>query len=318
MTWKFKQIKPQKARGKYHEGLWSDPMWLAENKEDGERRIAQFCGNLVRFTGCRQSVGDGLFVEKTKQVPHLSNWPILGSTWRNLKTSLLDGTVLDGEMVPPPGIKIKGGGSKYVTSIMGSSPEEAIRKQKERGYLCYKVFDCLWLDGQDMRGLTLEDRRMYAQQAVTRWGNSYVSVSVERYSEAEKRRLYESAVEGVIFKHIDHVYGDEKLWVKRKKAWTADVFITGFTLGMGKYKFMVGAIEFGQYYVGAVRAVGRCSGMTDGLRSMLTRLPRKFTGAVIEITHNGREPSGKFRHPQFSRFRPDKSPKDCVYDQEET
>lgn len=323
----MRQIKPQKARGKLTEEMWTSLDWIAEEKYDGDRRIAQFLDGVVRFTGCRESVDGSGFVEKSVQIPHLSN---CGHRvpFHVPFTKTLDGTVLDGEIIPPLGKEIKGGRSKYVTSIMGSSPEEAVRKQRVGGFLHYVVFDCLWFKGQDVRGYPLRERYNLRNQALKQWGNGYVSGTVP-FIGGGKRPYFDHVVgrsgEGVVLKHYDHRYGDEKLWVKVKAEATADVVIMGFTEGKGKYKGQIGAITFGQWkkvspmhWNTGLLEMGQCSGMDDATRAQLTRYPAKYEGWVIEIMHNGREPTGAFRHPRFKRFRPDKSPKDCVYNPEET
>jgi ATP-dependent DNA ligase len=144
---KFMQIKPQKARGKFLESFWTDPAWSAENKEDGDRRISQFCSAGlwgVRFTGTRESVDGTGYVEKSVNLPHLCK----------MKFDNLTGTVLDGEIVAPWAENLPGGSSKHVTAIMGSSPERAVALQRERGWLEYRVFDCLWFKGEDLRRVT--------------------------------------------------------------------------------------------------------------------------------------------------------------------
>jgi len=319
MTWKFRQIKPQKARGKFLHSMWTDSAWIAETKYDGDRRIAQFCSDRVRFTGTRESVDGTGYVEKSVNLPHL-----MACTIPQLS---LEGTVLDGEIVHPnPG---KGGGSKFVTAIMGSSPAEAIRKQKESGWLEYRVFDCLWFKGHDVRSLPLYTRRSYVDQALKTWGNKYASM-VE-YS-AARRSFYEEIVkaggEGVVLKHIAHSYGNEKLWVKVKHEATADVVVLGFKPGKNKNAGMVGSIEFGQHramslapgatnYVGPA-PMGYARGFSNAVMRELTKHPRYYVGTVFRIKHNGREPTGAFRHPRFDCWRPDKSAKDCVYDPQET
>lgn len=323
----MRQIKPQKARGKFTEEMWTSLDWVAEEKYDGDRRIAQFLDGVVRFTGCRESVDGSGFVEKSAQIPHLSSYGSGLSPVRGPSTGKLNGTVLDGEIIPPPGKDIKGGRSKYVTSIMGSSPEEALRKQRVGGFLYYVVFDCLWFKGQDIRSLPLRERYNLRDQALRQWGNEYVdspSQLVGGGKRAHFDKIVELGGEGVVLKHHDHRYGDEKLWVKVKAEATADVVVMGFTPGKGKYKGQIGAIEFGQNLKGTstpdmyLEPMGQCSGMDDATRAQLTRYPAKYEGWVIEIMHNGREPTGAFRHPRFKRFRPDKSPKDCVYNPEET
>jgi ATP-dependent DNA ligase len=376
--YKFRQIEPQPARGTLREEMWDSPEWIAEEKYDGDRRIAQFCGKVVRFTGRRKSVKDGLFVEKTDNVPHLSATMFTNSSGRFVPLdslhqgakgqinivrppAALEGTVLDGEMICvspaefPPGSMTAEGKSKYVTSIMGSLPEEAIRKQIERGWLRYVVFDILFHKGKDLRGLPLYERQEYVAEALEEWGNPFVSASVSVGGKG-KREFYEKVVkaggEGVILKRKDHIYSDKQGWVKVKAQATADVVIMGFVpakemskkvngeVSMTKYAKLglIGAIQCGQYEVplnekGQVMRVilepGRLartglvevatvSGMDDLLREEMTKNPKRFIGKVAEITHNGQEPTGRFRHPRFSRARDDKQATDCIYRENES
>jgi ATP-dependent DNA ligase len=130
--------------------------------------------------------------------------------------------------------------------------------------------------------------------------------------------MWEKEPEGIVLKHLSHTYGNEKLWVKRKKQATADVVILGFTAGKGKFKGLIGAIQFGQRRGSKIVECGQCSGMDDHTRSVVSWNPQTYLMRVMEIKHYGREPSGHFRHPQFLRFRPDKAPKDCAWDPNET
>lgn len=359
--WAFKQIEPQPARGTLREEMWDSPDWIAEEKYDGDRRIAQFCGKGVRFTGRRISVKDGLFVEKTENVPHLSSYgppltiPDLRCTNFTMTKvpAALEGTVLDGEMVYG-GLRDtiqsgnRGGESKFVTSIMGSLPEEAVRKQIERGWLRYVVFDCLFYKGKDLRGDPLEQRRQFMLRALEEWGNPFASPSeaVRGFkAQQSKRKFYDRIVErggeGVILKAIHSPYSERSAWVKVKKQATADVVIMGFIpakemskksngeVSMTKYAKagLIGAIQCGQFPSGydkkrgllaGLVEVATVSGIDDALREAMTTGPGRFIGKVIEIEHNGREPTGRFRHPRFNRFRDDKRAKDCVYREDES
>lgn len=358
MTWKFQQIEPQPARGTLREEMWESPDWIAEEKYDGDRRIAQFCGHIVRFTGRRKSVKDGLFVEKSANVPHLSArpsvWKIHGVKDKDIPDAhtwppSLQGTVLDGEMIAtesPFFREVKGGLSKYVTSIMGSLPEEAIRKQIERGWLRYVVFDCLFYKGRDVRGMRLLDRNEFMCEAVEQWKNPFALVAPNEINR-NKRSYCENIIarggEGIILKSRDHRYGDKNLWVKVKKQSTADVVIMGFksakemstkkgddkaTMTKFAKQGLIGAIQCGQYprawkknssakYL-HLTEVATVSGFPDDLRREMTLKPKKFIGRVIEIEHNGREPTGRFRHPRFNRFRDDKRAIECVYREDES
>jgi ATP-dependent DNA ligase len=347
------QIEPQPARGTLREEMWDDPNWIAEEKYDGDRRIAQFCGRVVRFTGRRKSVDGSGFVEKTENVPHLSgstSCHILGHKHLSDPPPALDGTVLDGEMIATQNGKtlgqLLGGMSKYVTSIMGSLPEEAVRKQIERGWLRYVVFDCLFWKGEDIRDLPLDQRQKYAACAVRTWDNEFARAPLPANGDKREylRQVLARGGEGIILKHVDHRYGDKQGWVKVKAEWKADVVIMGYVpakemskkvngeKSMTKYAKagLIGAIRCGQLHpqlyncegVGADRRPGvlkdlvevaTVSGMDDGLRERLSKHGLTAIGKVIEIAHNGREPTGRFRHPRFKRFRDDKQAKDCTY-----
>lgn len=327
MKWTFQQIVPQNARGAYKEALMHNFRWVAEEKYDGDRRVAQFCEGRVRITGRNVSKKDGLLVEKTDNVPHI--------TKGTKQVANLDGTVLDGEMIVPEGFVCGAGGkSKHVTSIMGSLPAEAVRKQEERGWLRYVVFDCLYYKGTDVRTCSYEQRRRYAQDALTEWNNPHVLLaeSTTKNKEAFLERILSEGGEGIILKDTTAIYGEPKKWVKVKKEINADVVIMGYedakeistksdgTVSVTKYHLQgwIGAIIFGQYKDGTLVEMGRTSGFDDETRMLLSEHKKKYLGKVIEIKANEREPEGAFRHPQFKQFRFDKEAKDCVYYPEET
>jgi ATP-dependent DNA ligase len=321
--------------------MWDDLAWVAEEKLDGDRRIAQFCGDVVRFTGRKKSVKDGLFVEKTHNIPHLSAWGTdLDMTKRpvHIPPTELEGTVLDGEMVIPEGfITGAGGRSKHVTSIMGSLPAEAVRKQVERGWLRYAVFDCLFYKGEDIRFQTYEYRKVCAENALMQWKNSYAYLveGVRSNKRAYLEEIYEKGGEGIVLKAMNQKYGENfgghLKWVKVKFKANADVFIVGYKpakemskkvtgeISITKYaeEGLIGAIIFGQYRDGAIWECGNTSGMDEETRRYITRNQDALLGAVFEIEHCGREPTGKFRHPQFKGWREDKDKSQCVYNPEE-
>lgn len=345
----MRQLKPQKARGTSTDDIWDSPYWIAERKYDGFRMLAHLDGPATRFTAGRLNT-EGLYTERTAQLPHLGQVKGTRAGGGEIpffarRGPIVD-TVLDGEIIVSPEYEkllIKQGGahSKAVGSIVNSEPVEAVAKQIERGWLRYVVFDCLFYRGQDVRGLDLLSRRDFVVDTLARWANPFVS-----YPQAvlgkKKREYYQKLVaqghEGVVLKHLDHRYGDEKLWIKEKHSATADVVVMGFRAAreetkkkgdkektISKYAGQVGKIVCGQYR-GVVRdrraedqlvEVAQVSGFDDALRIAFTENPSKFKGMVLAIEHNGREPTGRFRHPRFGHWRPDKNPQDCVIDMEE-
>ncbi len=347
MSWKFIQIDPMLAHGAYRDELLDDPDVLADVKHDGFRFIGQFCGDVVRFTTRRISKRTGKYQERTAQVPHLSG----GAAALRIPQGLvripkgLDGTVIDCEIVPAKAhlaaVRAEGGAvSKAVGSIVGSDPVEAVRKQLERGWLRLAVFDCLWFSGRDLRGDPLKHRREMLKAVLGAWGNPHAFLSPGVVT--GKREFYDLVTskgeEGVVLKRLSDPYdGKPSRWVKRKEVWTADVVVTGVvaakemsvkkgddeeTATRYAKNGWIGGLSVGQYRNGKLVQVSNpkrgVSGFADDLRAEISRNPKRFIGKVMQIKHNGREPTGRFRHPRYDCFRDDKAPRECVWRREET
>lgn len=346
--WAFQQFEPQCCRGAYHDALMNDEEYDAEIKYDGDRRIAQFCGPAVRFTGRTKSVKDGRYVERTENVPHLSgkpaprHWPIAVEGMVHVPPpAFLEGTVLDGEMIVAPGSvppTERGGRSKLVTSIMGSAPAVAITKQIERGWLQYVAFDCLFYRGFDLRALALPQRRAALARAVTAWNSPFVAVARTCPDRRAKRawldELWEQGEEGIVVKRLSAPYGKahQSAWVKLKNVIELDVFIIGYeeanatskksdgTVSVTRLaeRGWIGSVRFAQYRDGKVWECGAARGFDDATCKLLSENRKKFLGRVITVKGNAREPSGALRHPQWVGFRDDKRKAECVYRADES
>ncbi|HET7713204.1 MAG TPA: hypothetical protein VFK94_01790, partial [Patescibacteria group bacterium] len=123
--------------------------------------------------------------------------------------------------------------------------------------------------------------------------------------------------EGIIVKNLDGRYEQGKRsrsWIKVKAVQTADGVILGFTEGEGKYSDTIGAIIVGQYRRdGVLHKVCKMSGMTDRLRYQLGNDRDGYLGSVIEFAYQNRT-NDSYRHPRFKRFRPDKGPEECIWE----
>lgn len=278
----------------------NSPFW-AETKFDGARYLAHIGPEIIQFTGRRISKKTGLFVNKTSNVPHLNNTQKLG-------LEILNGTVLDGEIIPPEGMV------SDLTKIMGCYSENAIARQKESGWVRYVVFDILFLQGRDIRNLPLRERRTELEQIFNHLlGNHFYYLSCTSCKEKVDlfRKIVDKGGEGVVLKHKESTYGSG--WIKVKKIQEESVIVTGFTPGQGKYLGMIGAIQFGQYVNGELITFGQCSGIDDATRQWITDNQAKVMGKVFDIKFQDRFGSGKFREPRFLRWRTDLNPETITY-----
>jgi ATP-dependent DNA ligase len=129
--------------------ILEDPNYIAEEKMDGCHYLAIKGRFFSTHIETSDGVPTGFPVEKTENFQHLSDR--LAEFGSKL--------ILDGE------IYIPGGTSQDATSITGSSPDEAIRKQKEYGFIHYRVFDILRdTDGQWLINKPWHERRRIMEQ----------------------------------------------------------------------------------------------------------------------------------------------------------
>jgi len=110
----------------------------------------------------------------------------------------------------------------------------------------YHVFDIMWLDGRDVSGLPLDERRVLLKQLP-------MEVPLARVPEMSDERPWDRACaegwEGVIAKRRDSVYEHRRspLWLKMKCELTQDFIVGGFTdpqggrVGLGA--LLVGCFE---------------------------------------------------------------------------
>ena len=127
-------------------------------------------------------------------------------------------------------------------------------------------------------------------------------------------RLQENA-EGYVFKN-----GNKLDWAKWKPSPTIDCYVTGVTMGNGKYAGTIGSVQVSVYSQDrlGVCVIADVSGMTDDERETMRELHRygALCGQVIEVAYQYVGSRGRLRHPRFVRFRDDKSQNMCLTDQD--
>lgn len=142
--------------------------YYLEEKFDGTRALVYFMSQedyntkepvgFCRVFSRRISKKTGFYVENTDKVPHL----------RELDVPDLAGTVLDGEMF------IDGLPFKEVSSTLNCLWDEAVERQREKGFISFHAFDILFYHGIDLRRMPLERRKVYLRLAVKEANSPYV------------------------------------------------------------------------------------------------------------------------------------------------
>jgi len=311
------RFAPMLAEGG-HEAFDDDGWWF-EPKLDGIRCLAELS---TGETVLRSRTGRDV----TAQYPEL-----------HMIHELIDqvNAVIDGEIVA-----FDAEGKNSFEALQGrmnlANPREIDRARK-RLPVSLVVFDLLWLDGNDLTGLPLEQRRELLGLVVEEDDRLRVTAHVVGEGTAMVAAAEAQQLEGVVAKRIGSPYMPGKrtdAWRKIKLRQTQDCVILGFTPGQGGRGKTFGAVLVGAYDDGELRWVGQVgSGFSDKeLTALLERLKglttpepaveelRGAKGAVfveprlvceveyLEMTKG----TGKMRAPAFKRLRDDKVPEDCV------
>jgi ATP-dependent DNA ligase len=303
-------IKPQLALTRKELPLGEE--WAYEPKLDGFRAIIFVDGDEAYV----QSRGGK---ELARYFPELSFAP---GRW-----------VLDGELV------IRGADGMLEFDALqerihpAQSRIELLSKEIPAEFIC---FDLLAEGDEELLGAPLRERR-------ERLGRIGVEADLELTpltTDTAQAERWLGSIEGVMAKNLDAPYipGKRKGFAKVKRERTIDCVVMGWR--PGKEEGTVGSLILGLYDAGELRSVGHISGFSAAakrsMRAMLAPLetgesgsaePSRWTGGrdlewvalrpelVIEVGYD-HAASGRIRHgARFHRFRDDKPPKECKFEQ---
>lgn len=198
----------------------------------------------------------------------------------------------------------------------------------------YHVFDLLWRDDRDLRGLALDDRRAELDTLPL---TAPLSRVVPLDDDVPWERARVDRWEGVIAKRRDSIYEHRRsrTWLKMKIDASQELVVGGFTDPEGK-RVGLGALLVGHYdadanlvFAGKV-GTGLDARMLLSLRARLDAILRPtspFTVAtglprlrvhwvepqiVVQVAFMEWTPHGKLRHPRLVGIRDDKSPREVV------
>ncbi len=295
---------------------FSHPEWLFEPKLDGIRAVA-------RVTGGRAQLRSRHGIELTGTYPGLV--AALGA--QPLAEALIDGEIVAFDERGVPSFEL-------LQQRMNLAGEIDVAAAEGRIPVMYMAFDLLQLDGYDLTGVSLRERKEALVRALLPAG----PVAFVEHFEAAGEEAYEAALalglEGVVAKRRESRYlpgRRSESWAKIKMRQSAEFVVGGFTRGKGAREPAFGALLLGARAPGGVLVYcGRAGGgfsdaMLVDLRARLDALatsaspfaetPPEAEGAafvrpelVVEVEYAEITSTGLLRAPVFKRLRSDKPP----------
>ena len=291
------------------------PGWSYEFKWDGVRVLSSFTGGPPQLWA-----RSGAAV--TLAYPEVAT------------LSLPAGSLLDGEMVV-----LDGAGRPSFTAL---AERMHVREPARAARLAvtlpvtYMIFDLLRYGGESLLGVPYGERRGFLESLDLGSGPWMVPPAFTD-GPATEAAARENHLEGVVAKRLDTAYlpgARSPDWVKVKFDRTGDYVIGGWRAGVRKLGGLLvgvpgpdGRLVFRGRVGGGIGAAAERE-----LLAVLTPLvtgespfrpgavPREDArGArwvrpelVAEVRYGNRTPDGRLRFPRFLRLRPDKSPQECI------
>jgi bifunctional non-homologous end joining protein LigD len=227
------------------------PGWVYEEKYDGDRMLAYKEGARV------------LLLSRNGK-DHTARFPQIAIAIAKLGPPTL---LLDGEVV--------------VFDRKRVSRFQLL--QQDSGTPVYAVFDCLFVDGKDLRHEPLSARRsalekVVSPQRVLRLSRRLAANGLEAYKTAQRR-----GYEGLVAKDLSSPYVGQRsrYWLKVKVHQEDEFLIAGYTAPAGSRKYF-GALLLAAYERGELHYVGKVGTGFD--TKTLADLYRQFQPLVSRTT----------------------------------
>jgi len=301
--------------------------WLFEIKWDGYRAVSFIEDGKVRLVSRNQN-------DLTGRYPGLHDLP---------KFVRAENAILDGEVVALD----EEGRSSFSLMQQRTGIRQGGRRAAARGDIpvLYYVFDLLYLDGYDLRRVSLEQRketlaRIIAVNGPVRYSDHFAQ-GVALFEVAKQKGL-----EGILAKRRSSFYEERRShdWLKIKITQTLECVIGGYTDPEGSRQYF-GSIVLGLYdKQGQLIHVGQAgSGFDQKTLKEISQLLKEietnrspFYGGVdalrkvhwvkpqlvaeikfSEWTHERADGGLKLRAPVFLGLRDDKDPKECTFEDQQ-
>ncbi|MGH8945413.1 MAG: non-homologous end-joining DNA ligase [Acidimicrobiia bacterium] len=302
---------------------FDDPDWWFEPKWDGIRAIA-ICSDETRLVSRNRK-------DITVAYPELE-------TLHRQVVSL--DAMLDGEIVAfDEGVP----SFQRLQQRMHLRDPKRVAEMAKSIPVAYLVFDLIYLDGRDLTGEPLEERRLLLEEAVVPDETIQLSPVTDGDGVALFRAAQAQGLEGIMAKRRSSHYrpgARSSDWLKVKVVFDADVVIVGWTEGVGRRKGTLGSLVMAVYDRDALRYVGNVGTGFDqsSLRDAMERLTaleetdRPFPAEMVRsrpelrnahwvspelvarVEHRQLTDAGRLRAPSFQGFREDKEPEECTWE----
>jgi bifunctional non-homologous end joining protein LigD len=289
---------------------FDDKSWIFEDKYDGFRMVAKIARGKVTLYSRNGKILSHSYIDVAKALEGVKG-----------------DAVIDGELVA-----IGKDGVSHFQLLQNALRHEA--------RLQYFAFDLMFLDGEDLRGLPLAERKKRLKAVLPKhkligYSRDRRTFGVKFFEEAERKGL-----EGIMAKRADSPYlsgartGD---WLKIKTSKRQEVVIAGFTAPRKTRPFF-GALTLalregeGWRYIGHV-GTGFSHETLEALHKKLMKIKAAKSPfgkkvkdeavttwvkpqLVAEVKFTEWTSSGEMRHPVYLGLREDKQAKDVILERE--
>jgi bifunctional non-homologous end joining protein LigD len=295
---------------------FSGPEWIFEIKYDGVRVLAERNGDSVELYGRNGT-------EITNRYPEIKD---------ALKRLPVERFVIDGEIVA---LDERGQPSfQRLQARMHLSNPRDIQQAMSAAPVEGVFFDCLAVEGHDLRSLALLERKEILKRFLPPLGRARYSDHVETAGKDFFEAASERRLEGILGKKANSRYtgGRSRDWVKIKCQRRQEFVIGGYTDPQGERSYF-GALHLGLYqdkklvYISKV-GTGfdtRTLKLTWEKMQPLARTKSPFDrksppgrgnhwvepALVCEVRYSDWTDDGGIRHPTFLGLRPDKKAEEC-------
>jgi len=292
--------------------------WLYEIKWDGVRSICYIENGRVRLVSRNGNNMDRQYPELTILPHHIK-----------AKTAILDGEIA---VLDPRGLP----SFELLQSRINVSDASAVANLSRHLPAVIFLFDLLYLNGRDLRGEPLIERKRLLKEIlqptdVIRYSEHFPGAGAELLEAAKLQGL-----EGIIAKRASSFYESRRAgdWIKFKLSTTAEFVLCGMIKGERE---PFGALALGIYDHGKLKWAGNVGTGFDRkkmetIHSKLTPLaiekcplepekdlPKKGViwtrpELVCEVRFSNITDDGRLRAPVYVGLRPDIDPQECTRD----